>query len=326
MKNELCALSFSELCAELSKNQDSLILYHTRPDADAVGSAFALKLLIEAHGAKAYCLCADEIPKRLRFLTDGIQESSLKSSFDGDLTGYRVISVDCGSATQLGGLFDALKPSLAIDHHGTADRFCSTYADPSAAATGEIIYDAAKAIGSKLPRHFYKCIYAAISSDTGCFRFSNATPDTHRRAAELISFGIDAADINHRLFESKTLAELRAASAATEHLTTYAGGRIAVVALSSDELSRLEIERENYDVFIDVARSLAGADVAFSVRCAPNDSSCRVSMRSCGEVDVARICAAFGGGGHIRAAGCTLDTEDVNAAVQMIVKETEKQL
>ena len=242
MKTETRALSFFELCDELAKKQDSLILFHTRPDADAVGSAFALKLIIEALGAKAYCLCADELPRRLRFLTD---------SFDrldsvGQIDSYRVITVDCGSASQLGSLYEHLKPSLAIDHHRTSTPFCDGYTDSAAAAT--------------------------------------------------------------------------------DHLSTYIDGRVAVVAFSAEQLSRLEIEREHYDVFIDVARSLAGAEVAFSVRCAPGDRYCRVSMRSCGEVDVSRICAAFGGGGHIRAAGCTVELDDVNEVVKRVLKEIEKQL
>lgn len=327
MKTEIRALSFPELSAELSKKQDSLILFHTRPDADAVGSAYALKLLIEALGAKAYCLCSDELPRRLRFLTD---------SFDrldsvGDVDAYRVITVDCGAASQIGALYERLKPSLAIDHHRTATPFCDGYTDSSAAATAEIIYEVSqdmlkKGVVSSLPRRFYECIYAAISSDTGSFRYSNATPKTHTIAAEILARGVDAAAINHNLFESKTLSELRAIAAATDHLTSYRDGRIAVVALSAEQLSKLEIERENYDVFIDVARSLAGADVAFSVRCAPGDRFCRVSMRSCNDVDVSRICAAFGGGGHIRAAGCTVEDDDVSRVVQMIVKEIEKQL
>ena len=327
MKTETRALSFFELCDELAKKQDSLILFHTRPDVDAVGSAFALKLIIEALGAKAYCLCADELPRRLRFLTD---------SFDrldsvGQIDSYRVITVDCGSASQLGSLYEHLKPSLAIDHHRTSTPFCDGYTDSAAAATAEIIYEVSQDLIERgaltsLPRRFYECVYAAISSDTGSFRYSNTTPNTHRIAAEIIARGIDAADINHSLFESKTLSELRASAAATDHLSTYIDGRVAVVAFSAEQLSRLEIEREHYDVFIDVARSLAGAEVAFSVRCAPGDRYCRVSMRSCGEVDVSRICAAFGGGGHIRAAGCTVELDDVNEVVKRVLKEIEKQL
>ena len=211
MKTEIRALSFSELSAELSKKQDSLILFHTRPDADAVGSAYALKLLIEALGAKAFCLCSDELPRRLRFLTD---------SFDrldsvGDVDAYRIITVDCGAASQIGALYEKLKPSLAIDHHRTATPFCDGYTDSSAAATAEIIYEVSqdmlkKGVVSSLPRRFYECIYAAISSDTGSFRYSNATPKTHTIAAEILARGVDAAAINHNLFESKTLSELRA--------------------------------------------------------------------------------------------------------------------
>lgn len=137
---------------------------------------------------------------------------------------------------------------------------------------------------------------------------------------------IDAADINHRLFDSKTRSELNAVAAAAESLVTFRNGRISVVALGPEKLSALDIERENYDAFIETARSLAGSDVAVSVRPEPGETGCRVSMRSTGDVDVSRVCAAFGGGGHIRAAGCTVETPDVGEAVRLIVAETEKQM
>ena len=139
--------------------------------------------------------------------------------------------------------------------------------------------------------------------------------------------GIDAADINHRLFASKTKNMMIAESEAVKKLQTYADGKISVVAFNADEIRVLDIKRENFDAFIEVARSLEGALVAISVRRSDGDTGCRVSMRSSSDlINVAEICSVFGGGGHVRAAGCTIDTEDVNEAVRLIVKETERRL
>ena len=105
-----------------------------------------------------------------------------------------------------------------------------------------------------------------------------------------------------------------------------ADGKISVVAFNADEIREMGIKRENFDAFIEVARSLEGSLVAISVRRSDGDTGCRVSMRSSCNVNVAEICSVFGGGGHVRAAGCTIDTEDVNEAVRLIVKETERRL
>ena len=324
-------ISLETLTAEIASPVNTVIIFHERPDGDAVGSAFALRLLIEAVGGKAYCLSGDEIPDRLRFLTDGIQESSLIDSLPSEFKGARVIAVDCGSASQVGKLFDVLPPSISIDHHGSSQRFCDGYTDSSAAATAEIICDIGFSLLDQgkidaLPKGFAECVYAAISSDTGCFRFSNATPETHKRAAGLLALGIDASDINHRLFSSKTKLMMIAEAESVKKLKTFANGKIAVVAFNADEIRTLGIKRENFDAFIEIARSLEGAEVAISVRRTDGDSGCRISMRSASDVNVAEICGVFGGGGHVRAAGCTINTEDVDEAVRIIVKETEGRL
>jgi len=324
-------ISLEALSDIISETKKAIIIFHERPDGDAVGSAFALKLLIEALGGRAYCLSGDEIPERLRFLTDGLQDSALKDSLPDGFDGATVIAVDCGSASQIGKLYEVFPPSISIDHHGTTQRFCDGYTDSSSAATAEIICDIGFDLLKKgritaLPYRFAECVYAAISSDTGCFRFSNATPDTHKRAARLLSLGIDASDINHRLFSSKTRLMMIAEAESVKKLRTFANGKIAVVAFTADEIRELGIKRENFDAFIEVARSLDGAKVAISVRRSDGDTGCRVSMRSSSDVNVSDICAVFGGGGHVRAAGCTIDTEDVDEAVRLIVKETESRL
>jgi len=328
MIKDISLASVTDMIAETDK---AIILFHERPDGDAVGSAFALRLLIEALGGRAYCLSGDEIPDRLRFLTDGIQESSLKESLPDGFDGAKVIAVDCGSTSQVGRLYDVFPPTLSIDHHGQSQRFCDGYTDSTAAATAEIICDVGFALLdagklTSLPDGFAKCVYAAISSDTGCFRFSNATPDTHKRAAKLLALGIDASDINHRLFSSKTRLMMIAEAESVKKLRTFADGKIAVVAFTADEIRELGIKRENFDAFIEVARSLEGAEVAISVRRSDGDQGCRVSMRSASDVNVAEICSVFGGGGHVRAAGCTVDTEDVEEALRLIVAETERRM
>ena len=332
MKTDFSSLSLDELCARLCENKRTLIVYHVRSDADAVGSAFALREIFRLMNIPAICACADEVPERLRFLSDDAQGSVLIE--DGmDIGHERVISVDSASPAQLGNIFDMLRKDvdIMIDHHASGTVYADNYIDASAAATGEIIYAIARKLldYGKLPfisPRIINCIYAAISSDTGGFRYSNTTPKTHRIAAELIEAGADAADINHKLFESKTQSQMLAEGAAISGLAKYFGGRVACVCIPYSTKRDLGLEESDFDTVIDIPRSLIGVEVAFTVR-QPNENDLfRVSMRSSSDVDVAAICARFGGGGHVKAAGCSVTAQNIQIATVKILEAIEEKL
>lgn len=324
-------LSMRELCDELCNNKNTLIVYHIRSDADAIGSAFALRDILVKMGSKAYCACSDKIPERLAFLSKDVQ-SGVDIS-DIPFEAERIISVDSASPSQLGGIYDSLsgKIDIMIDHHGLGTRYADGYIDPSASATGEIIFELAKALIEmgkldKMTDSAVRCIYAAISSDTGCFRFSNATPKTYRIAAELLEMGAQAVDINHRLFESKTFAQIRAEGEAAKRLKTWKDGLVASVVFPYSTKKELDLVDENLETIIDIPRSLAGVEIAFAVRQPEDTGRFRVSMRSAGEWNVATVCAEFGGGGHKKAAGCSIEAENIEKAEKMVLDAIEKHL
>lgn len=323
-------LSLCGLAAKIAAVKRALILFHARPDADAAGSAFALADLIKDMGGEAYCLCSDPLPRRLAFLACGERESVTADSLPkGFSEGATVITVDSASPSQLGGLFESFRPTLMIDHHAVGERYADGYVDPSAAATGEIIFSLAKELTemgrlSDIRKETAERLYAAISSDTGGFRFSNTTAKTYRAAAVLLSYGIDIAGINRRLFESKSPSALRALRLGLEKMRFAYEGRVCFVAVSADEIERERIEQSDCDMFIEAARSAEGASVAFSVR--SDGNCCRISMRTDGSVDAAALCSVFGGGGHSCAAGCTLAKGDVDAAARAVLEEAGRRL
>ena len=321
-----------ELCEKLAKNCNTLIIFHARPDADAVGSAFALRELLYTMGIPAMCACADEVPERLQFLSYAVQGSV---AFDEDmkLDFDRVISVDSASPSQLGSMFQRIRKDvdIMIDHHGKGSIYADNYIDPEAAATGEIIYEIAKKLVADgkipaIPHRAIQCIYAALSSDTGCFKFSNTTPKTHRLAAELLEAGVDATYINHMLYESKSKLQLRAEGEAARRLKVYADGRVASVAIPFSVKQELGLSEEHLETVIDIPRSVAGVEVAFAIKQPENNGFFRVSMRSSADVDVSAICAHFGGGGHIRAAGCGIEAPDIESAESLILDEIYKKI
>lgn len=325
-------LSFDELCQRLCQKKKTLIIYHIRSDADAVGSAFALKELFRVMEIPAYCLCSDEIPERLLFLTDGTQGSVLLC--EEMMPDYeQVISVDSASPAQLGELFIRLRKDvdIMIDHHASGTPYADHYIDPNAAATGEIIYAIAKRLVEMgeidcIPPRVINCVYAAISSDTGGFRYANATPDTLRIAAELLEEGVDGAEMNRLLFDSKSMKQIKAEGEVIKRLKTYADGRVAGCALPYSVKQELELEDEHLGTLIDVPRSVLGVEIAFVVKQEATDGSFRVSMRSATDFDVAQICSVFGGGGHKRAAGCTVRAQSIEEAEKKILDEIYKKL
>lgn len=314
-------LSLEEVLTILGERRPTLILFHRNPDGDAVGSAFALKRMLTLLASPAWCVSPNEIPRRLRFLADGEQKSVLPSSIPASFDGARVISVDVASTSQLGDLRERFegKVDLMIDHHGNGIPFADHYIIPDISATGEILYTIAHRLNLANDRTVNECLYAAISSDTGCFRFSNASAETHRVAADLIERGIDAAEINHLLFESNPPEQIRAEGAAISNLGFAANGKIGYVTFPYSLKSDLGVSEEHLDTLIDIPRSVEGVRIAFSVRQPEPKGEFRVSARAACDYDVSALCAKFGGGGHKRAAGCTIQAENIEAAVKSLL-------
>ncbi len=330
MMNNFKALDMDTLCHRLCEDKKTLIIYHERSDADAVGSAFALKEIFRLMGIFSMCACADEVPERLKFLSEDTQGSVVVE--DGMGIGHeRVISVDSASPSQLGRLFDMLHKDIdiMIDHHGTGTVYADNYIDATASATGEIIFEIAKRLLSwgRIPvitPRIFNCTYAAISSDTGGFRFANVTPKTHRIAAELIEGGADSARINHILFNSKTKKQMSAEGEAARRLKLHHGGRIASVTIPYLSVQTLGLCDESMETVIDIPRSVGGVEVAFSVRQSEPKPFYRVSMRSSTDFDVSAVCRRFGGGGHLRASGCAFEggsIDEVEALLARAIKE-----
>lgn len=306
-------LSAKEALEILLSLEHPTVLMHVRPDGDAVGSASALALILSSLGKDVSIICQDPIPERLAFLTKGIKVA--ESAEDREL-----VSIDVASPTQLGTLSE-LSVRIMIDHHAKGTPFADNYIIPDASSAAEVllnITDELARIGKfTMTKEIAARIYAAMSSDTGGFIYSNASPDTYRKAATLMETGIDYADINHRLFNSKSEDKIKAEGYIASKLKTALDGEIAYATLSREERRNLGISTEHFDTAIDVIRALYGARVALFVR-ELDDGSYRASLRSTGP-DVASVAEFFGGGGHIRAAGCTPTGTSIEEAKDAVI-------
>ena len=317
------ALSVDEVIERILTATDPIFLLHNRPDGDTVGSGAALVRLCRALGKNAHVACADPIPARLDFILEEGEVLPLPLPHGRDL-----FTVDVASPMQLGGLRPILTerplPLAMIDHHAVGTPYCDHLVDGDAAAAGEVVFRIAKRMVERgdlpaLPADAVKACFTALSSDTGCFRFSNATASVHLAAAEMMAAypEMDTADINHNLFDSKSLSTLRAEAFAGANLETAMDGKVAFLTVSALDRADFDLNEEDFETAIDVVRSLRGATVAFTVK-ENRDGKFKASLRSTG-LNVAEVAAAFGGGGHDRAAGCAVPAASLEEAVDLVL-------
>lgn len=336
MEEEFPTITVEEICDIIEDCPRMLILTHVNPDGDCIGSAFALKLMVEACGGTATCVCPSELPKRLRFLMTGQEDMHFTDdmTLSDALDNYDVIcSVDVASPMQLGDLAGLCEQvDFMIDHHGVGTRFAPYLLDETASAAGEILYDvyatlAARQVFETLPDAARR-IYAAIVSDTGSFKFSNTTPKTHLIAADLVNIintanddGMDTADVCRSLFGQRTLKELTAQMLAIQNLHFYEDGALGVVVFTQQMLADAGLTEEEIGNVVDTPRGVEGVLVGLSIRqTAADPRAYKVSSRANVECDVSAVCASFGGGGHVRAAGCTIEADSMEEAEAMVVE------
>jgi len=306
-----------EECANLLLSAKSpTVVMHVRPDGDTVGTAIALIRTFEALGKEATYLCKDKIPERLRFILGDARQNEAPT---GD-----IITVDVASPSQAGGLLDRLTaPLFAIDHHAVNTPFAPNYTVEGASSAAEALMDVLEVLEKrgllKITPYIAEPLYTAISSDTGCFCFSNTTEKTHMRAARLLSFGIDAATINRLLFSSKSEGQIKAEGLVASKLKSLQDGKIRYVTVSRREREALGIPFEEFETAIDVVRSVKGTVIAIAVK-ETDEGAFKASLRSTSP-NVAEIAAQFGGGGHALAAGCTLSGESIEGATAALLQK-----
>lgn len=316
----------------ICSNKRILILFHVHPDGDSIGSAFALRAFVESFGGRAWCVCADQIPDRLQFATLGMQESVLVEDIPEDFVPDIIVSVDTASPGQLGALYEIYKGriGLMIDHHASGTVYADHCIDPHASACGEILFRileiASKKLGGDLNEDVKRLIYTAVSSDTGCFRYNNVTPYSHILASKLIADGIDGSEINHKLFGIKSLKQMQVEHAGFERMNLHFDGRIAIITFPYDLKRQYGAVDEDLETLIDVARCVKGVLVAAVIKQPTSDNRFRVSMRSSCDFDVSEICKLYGGGGHVRAAGCTVTADSILSAEMALVVAIEDRL
>lgn len=295
-------------------NGRCLILCHKRPDGDTLGSALALKAALEYLGKSAEIACCDAPSSNCKFLFD----SSALPIKEPDAALYEaIVAVDVASGQMLGKLeYLKDKVCLKLDHHRIGESYAEyNYVDPDAAACGEVIYQLCDLLG--VPDSVIaEPIYAAISSDSGSFRYSSTTRRTMQIASNTMAAGADFVKINHNLFESRTQAEVSAIKTAYDNLKYYYDGKLAIVMITNSDKEKGQFGDSELGVINSLPREICNVVLGITIKQDSDDQTrYKVSMRSGETVDVSALCAEFGGGGHLRAAGCELRADSPDEAV-----------
>lgn len=291
--------------AEILKDADRiLILTHQFPDGDTLGSGYALCRALRVLGKQARVICNDPIPEKYEYMIDGMEEQTFEPAF--------VCAVDVADSRLLGEGLEpyAAQTVLCIDHHGSHRDFEKNLVlDAEMGATAMLILQVIEELGVTVDTAMADCLYTGIATDTGCFKYSNTTPLTHRMAAQLMEAGAHAEPINRAMFDIKSRARLALEQQALQSMEFYDGGRVAVMKITEEMMQQSGAAEFDLEGLSPLPRQIEGVWVGITLR-QKADGSYKISVRTGAHADAAAICGLLGGGGHARAAGCTLSGSD----------------
>jgi phosphoesterase RecJ-like protein len=290
---------------------------HINPDGDTLGSMLALGLALTALGKDVTLLSADGVPPIYSFLPGAVRIVARTERRDFDLA----IGLDAGDLARVGVSADALQAAarlIDIDHHVTAGQFGDVrLLDSAASATAEIIYDLLVALDAPMTADIATNLLTGVITDTGSFRYRSVTPRTLLIAADLVQAGAVPDVIAERVFDNKPFAAQKILGRALENMRRTEDGRVVWTYVSQADFAVTGATDVLTEGIVSDIRGVRGADMALFLRETPSGRF-RVSLRSREPFDVSRIAAAFGGGGHRLAAGCTIDGPLASAEVRLV--------
>lgn len=301
-----------------------LVVSHVQPDGDAVSSTCAVGWILEQCGKRFVLINEGEIPRKFRFLYGCDRIVNMR---DNPPSGpfRHVICVDCADFKRIGEvsrLFADDCAILNIDHHPTNDRYGTVHViRDDAAATAELLYDLIRTMGLSWTRESAELVYTGMMTDTGGFRYANTTPKVMQAAAELLSHGVKGAELAEALLETVTYPHIQLLKRALATLQFDGDRRIAWMVVTQGDMKASGAGMDDLEGLVNYPRNIEGVQVGLLFK-ETGPREFKVSMRSNGQADVSAIAQLFGGGGHVRAAGASLegDAEEVIGRVLDAVK------
>ncbi len=313
--------SLEQTVDAIKKHKKFLLSAHVDPEGDCVASLLGLDSLLQKIKKPSVILCDDPIPPGLNFLDNG-RWTQLKGRHPYQDYDAAIIA-DCPNLDRIGKVKDLNVLSklfvINIDHHVSNMGFGNiNFVNVKAAATGELIYDLYKAFDVPLSIDDCKQIYVSISTDTGSFRYSNTTARTHEIISDLMRLGLDIEKLNEDLYENVPRRKMELFKIFLNRIEFEMDGKVASAAIYQEDLIKTHTDKTDLEGFVEYLRSMQGVEVAFLLGEKQGDT--RISFRSKGSFDVNKLASSFGGGGHKKAAGCTIHAP-VSEARKLILNQ-----
>lgn len=316
VSNKINMSDFSRALELIDKSRYILIVTHVNPDADSISSALALSNLFYENRIKHKVFnISSDLPQNLDFIErfDKITDQFPKFY---DL----IISVDCGSSKRLGFEFDREIPLINFDHHASNDSFGTiNLVDPMKSSTAEIVYDFFRHNGLYITEKSATALYVGIYDDSLAFSLNRCDELTFDKVNHLVEFGASPSDIANKMRRRDSLAKYRIIPKVLESLELYSEGKVATIYAKQEWFKQTGAHNRDCEDALNMIMSMAIVRVAFFVRIVNGVS--RISLRSKGKINVSKVAQTFGGGGHFNAAGCTIDSLDIEDVRKKILKE-----
>lgn len=315
----------TEALAFIRERDDFLVVSHVQPDGDAISSSCVVQWLLDKLGKKSAAINEGAVPNRLIFLdkADGIINWKAAAP---ERTYKSIITVDCADFQRIGAvsaLFAEGYELLNIDHHPTNDGFGTVNAiRTEAAATVEVLYDLIQQAAIPLDLGAAISIYTGLLTDTGGFRYSNTSPHVMEIASHLLAIGVNGHKLADELLERMTMPQLKLLQRGLSRLMFSEDGRLSWLYITPADLLETGAAGEDLEGLVNYARNIDGVEIGILFK-ETGDGAIKASLRSAGQANVAAIAQSFGGGGHVRAAGCRLDGP-LEAAISRIVQASRK--
>ena len=311
--------TLDNMLEEINKAESIVILTHENPDGDAVGTGLALYGALKQLG-KNPDIIIPEYSRTFAFLPDA---DEIKK--ESDIEKYDLaISVDCATIKMLNGFanyFENAKVKISIDHHSTNTMFGDlNYVIPDAPACAQVLLVVLEFLKVEITKEIGTCIVAGIITDTGGFKYSGVNAETFEFVAFLLNKGVNVSKIYRQVLQIKTRANFELNRIASNRLEFYEDGKIAYTYITKEDEEAVKAENGDHEGIVEVGRDIEGVEVSVFIR--QTDKGCKVSMRSNDYVNVSDVCLLLGGGGHIHAAGCTLQCT-IEQAKEKILRQLE---
>ncbi len=296
-------MTLDNILEEIKKAEKIVILTHEHPDGDAIGSSLAMYHALKAFGKNPDLIIP--VHSKVFNCLPGVEEIKTESNIEHyDLA----ISLDCATIKMLNGFasyFENAKVKVCIDHHSTNTMFGDyNYVNPAAPACAQVLLVILEYFGIEMTKEIGTCILAGIITDTGGFKYQGVTAETFEFVAWLLNKGVNVSNIYRQVLEIKTKPNFELNRIANNRVEFLEDGKIAYTYITAEDEAKVGSESGDHEGIVDIGRCVEGVEVSIFIR--QTEKGCKISLRSNNYVNVADACSIFGGGGHARAAGATI--------------------